>query len=173
MTGDKRRSLYEFEWQLLRVTLEFKTLEDFATSRERINAYLEKNNNRPRALYKVINLMAAVAMGLHSQACSTKPKELLLSVQAYRERLSVPYKLKENDEDWSTDNEERKAELRKQELPDLHRVKQSLTLRWIKHEKGPMKYRKTRPELEEYIHLLEEELIRRAHSTLTHTGADN
>ena len=167
VTNAKRKTLYEFDWQVLRISLDFSTLEGFQDAHTRIEAYLERHNRRPRALYKVINLMAAVAMGLHSITNSSKPRELLFAVQSYREELSVPYKKGDKVEDWSIDNEVRVAELASYSSEDIHKVKRSLTLRWIQHEKSPKRFKNTRPELDEYIHILERELIRRANSTFT------
>jgi hypothetical protein len=162
VTETKRRTLYEFDWQLLRTSLSFKDLKEFGESKYKIDNFLAKHSNRARALYKVINLMSAVAMGLSSAACSSKPEQLLKSVQDYRQSLSIAYKIQDKEEDWSTNNETRRAELQWQYSSDIHIVKQSLTLRWIMHTKGPLEYRQTRPELQEYINLLEEELLRRA-----------
>lgn len=168
---DKRRSLYEFDWQLLRVTLDFSTLSTTMVSIERLKAYLAKHNYRPRAVYKVINLTAAVAMGFNSPPSKKKRDitDMLRIVQTFRESITTEEYLKCKDlTEWHLDTEERQSSLRSASSKDIHLVKQDLTKRWVSYLKRDIQKAHTRPELLEYINMLEEELKRRAHCSLTY-----
>ena len=159
---DKRRTLYEFEWQLLRVSLHFTDEAAVQKSLTSLDMYLTRHNHRPRALYKVINLMAATAMGLHSLSSANKSPELLKMIQDYRIKARVLYDKHErrnDEEEWMTNNDDRILELRNYSLADIGKVHKSLIQRWKIHVRRTSSSKEnTRPELSEYLTLLAREV---------------
>lgn len=165
----QRRSLYDLEWQILRVNLDFSSAASTAASLAICTKYVLEKGSTPTALYKVINLYAATVMGFNGQIrrfCNDKARVKDLQYRAdvvtsHRKQLSDIYKdCHMGDADFAINNEKRKSDIAQADLDDLNKVHRSLTKRLEASKRRP--HNSDRPELEEYIEMLRAELERRS-----------
>jgi hypothetical protein len=172
----KKRSLYVYEWQKLRVSLDFSTLPTTMTSVRACDRFLRKYTTSQANLYKVINLYAATVMGLNGQLKRKQGtlkhndmpdnngirdlKERIALVQATREPLSALYaEAGEDLASFQVDDFVRRQELATASLMSLLDIHKSLRDRWVSSHKRD--YEVQRDELCEYLEMLEGELQQR------------
>ncbi|MMZ45210.1 hypothetical protein D3C76_479200 [compost metagenome] len=169
----QKRSLYVFSWQLLRVNLDFSTLETCKKSVAKCATHIEDAPNKTMALYRVVNLYAATVMGFNGQIqkrlkandgrTDYEVKDLALRsqfIQAVREELSLWYaSVDKTDESFRVNQMSRINELKEAQLKDLLMVHSDLRKRWLSANKRTYDIR--RDELSEYLSMLEKELASR------------
>lgn len=164
----QKRSLYVFPWQLLRVKLDFATMESTKKSIQNISAYLERSEEIATCdLYKAVNLLAATAMGLYGQLAKALPDDdkrvmdlnaRINMITTVREVWSELYAQRPKTTlTFYVDNYDRMSELRNAFSADILLVHKDLRKRWVQSHKRT--YQVQRDELGEYLELLERELL--------------
>lgn len=172
--NEQKRSLYVLSWQILRVHLDFRTMTSTQNSIKAVLRYIEDHGFKAADYYKAVNLFAATVMGFEGQvrnytgSCRTNDevpqvrdlRKRIEEVRTARERLSRSYAAAAKDENtFKVDISTRYAELYIADTADLIKVHKSLRARWVGANKR--KTRINRPELAEYLFMLETELISR------------
>lgn len=154
--------LYNFSWQLLRVNLSFKSLEDAKSSLNKLKKYVdEKDVNK---VWRVLNLLSATRMGLSGQQkrdLSEEQKEEFKKideqVKEFREHLSDVYKNLPKDFKLETE-EKKKKDISNAKTEDIEKILKSLKDRYEKGGPSGIKQSPHRTSLKEYIKFLEDEL---------------
>ncbi|MNB67077.1 hypothetical protein D3C75_135600 [compost metagenome] len=161
MLNAQKRSLYEFDWQLLRVNLDFSTISSTEKSLQVCNDYLMAHQDAA-GYYKVINLFAASVMGLEGQIARRykkveKKDEVIVDletriniIQVARLPLSDAYE--SMPKHFRVDQTQRIEDLGNARASDLVKVYNSLRKRWTGAQKR--NYNVQRDELAEYIMML-------------------
>jgi hypothetical protein len=162
----QKRSLYVFDWQVLRVNLNFSTTPSTDESLRKCWEYVVVKDFTAASLYKVINLCAATVMSLEGQKTRANGRDLsvyqdltnrIRSIQVVREELGTIYRKKsKKPEQFAIDQQDRLAALNKAEDKDLLDIHKDLHRRWTVALERP--YHIRRPELKEYLLMLEMEL---------------
>ncbi len=170
--------LYNFEWQALRTSLNFSGFNHSYTSIRRLKEYLTQdwifdkggeksfdahwawNGFEPEYVYRVLNLMCAVNMGISGSKKIAKSEKTISDINnkavictKFREKLSAIYKRVRRDNGWlhCDTEEEQLRDLRGALKDDLVRVYRSLWDRWV----GSGSIIANRPELRAYLYLIE------------------
>lgn len=166
-------SLYNIEWQTLRVNLDFSSPTKITETFKKLDQYLLEEpkgyDTHDNKLWRILNLLNATRMGLNGQIkrfADNFDKVVQLDkmsgmVASYRDNIKEEYdSRKEKHFRWEEDEERNALSLANED--DLNKVYRSLRARrkFAKDYKK-VKIEKTRPELLFYIWMLEREMERR------------
>jgi hypothetical protein len=165
MMNIQKMCLYNFEWQLLRVNLNFTDADTTRASIETLEEYLAKPltgyDTRTNRLWRVLNLYNAVRMGHSGQRILSKTPEKKLDIEA-KDNLIIEARRQVSWEYHSTsskrfawDRESEVLAIQAAEWEDVNKVLASLNKRnKFATVKKRMDTTKTRPELLQYIDIL-------------------
>ena len=161
MTSDNKTSLYDFEWQALRTSLDFSNEESTKNSIQKCRRYLDDYSDINK-VWRVLNLMSATRMGFSGSRKLIKSPEKRKDLEIkdslaleFREKLSNAYdKLKQNQQRLITDDESKLWEdLKNASSDDFGRVYESLIHRYENSSRS-----KARPELRHYLNIMRDVL---------------
>jgi hypothetical protein len=161
MTSDNKTSLYDFQWQALRTSLDFSNEESTRNSIERCKKYLEDYSDVNK-VWRVLNLMAATRMGFSGSSKLIKSPDKLKDLQkrdeivlGFREKLSQIYdKLKQNQQQLVVDDESKlRDDLKNASTDEFGRVYESLIHRYENSSRS-----QARPELKHYLEIMRDVL---------------
>lgn len=159
--------LYNFDWQILRVGLNFTNADNVQVTVKKLEEYLEsplsEDDTRLNRLWRILNLLNATMMGYRGQRkrFSDKPEriEMLDMLEAiitsYRSIIQQEYQLfKEKEFHW--DYAAELERLKSASLDNLLSVRESLgKRRKFATDKKKVDVKQTRPELVTYIDMLD------------------
>lgn len=157
---EQKLTLYNFEWQALRTSLNFSTAEKTAESIEKLKAYVHTKDadETQSRVYRALNLMCAVRMGISGSRKIAKSVLKLADIEKkdqlaleYRTTLSYAFHVATSlNLGFKIDSEAKMLyDLRKASKEDFDRVYCSLLTRWEGTGKPT-----TRNELGHYISLM-------------------
>lgn len=183
----RKRSLYVWEWQLLRVDLDFSTIESTMKSMKACEDFLFRNGTATAPdYYRVITQYASIVSKLFKQLKKiskrvdkgstdirtylpinkqveeqvTSLKQRIQLIQIARGELNNTYtRMAKNPRLFPANNRARVAELRIALTDDLLKVHKSLASKWVVAKRRNVEHE--HPELAEYLVMLEEELEER------------
>lgn len=164
----QKMSLYRFDWQILRVNLDFHTPESTAASLLKIHEYLDKPledyDTADNKLYRVLNMLNAVLMGQNGQKKRVTTDEQLAKiglkdgfVRELRDKVGEWYHANKIHK-FAWDEELERENIRKHSAEEIKQVMDNLKKRSkFATESKKVNVYKTRPELVKYIVMLEQE----------------
>lgn len=148
--------LYNFEWQSLRTSLDFSTLETTEKSIKKLADYLDDQSDVNK-VWRVLNLLAATRMGFSGQRSLIKDTGKMADlenrdeiVKTLRERLSEKFADMDKNKIAPDSRSSMVDDLHKASKEDRERVYKSLKSRYDKSEESVH-----RPELKFYLTLME------------------
>ena len=153
-----RMLVYEWEWQTIRISLDFRTIADVKKSLDKLEKYLVQGTGAEvgARLYRVNNLLIATKMGLRDKASK---EELASMIFRTGEGLCImPRPV------WDREKELKKLQgAWKGDRKAFERIERDLKHRFfhgrefkIKTPEGFAKRKRNRPELWLYLQLMEE-----------------
>lgn len=155
-TQDSKQMLYDYDWQVLRINLDFTTFESTKSALTKIKKYVnEKDLNK---VMRALNLLAATRMGFSGQRKtikdSDKRKDLAKRdeiVLEYLDRLSkINKELKETGKKPEPLNEEDQIkDLKNADLKNFTLLYNDLIYRYENSSRS-----NSRPELKDYLKLM-------------------
>jgi hypothetical protein len=149
-------TLYNFEWQALRTSLDFSTLETTEKCIKKLSDYLGDQENVNK-VWRVLNLLSATRMGFSGQRTLLKDNGRLADlenrdelIKAFRERLSKKFADLDKTKIEPDSRSSMVDDLHKASEEDFNRVYKSLQSRYDKSGESV-----NRPELAFYLKLME------------------
>lgn len=164
----QKMSVYRFDWQIIRVNLDFTTAETTAKSLSTIIEYLEmfpeRGDTRDNKLYRVLNMLNAVLMGQNGQkkrvTTDKQLAEIALKdgfVRELRDQVATEYH-KNKIHNFYWDEEIERENIRSHSMAEIKQVLDNLKKRSkFASTKKKVDVYKTRPQLVKYIVMLEQE----------------
>jgi hypothetical protein len=153
-----KQMLYNFDWQLLRVRLDFSTTLTTQESLDRVKAYVEPGENLNK-VWRALNLMAATRMGFSGLYKLIKKTEKLEDLEL-RDKLVLDYRewltLKRKELESQGQTTERVSEidqfkdLKEASVDEFADVYASLTFRYENSSRSA-----ARPDLKRYLELMQ------------------
>lgn len=148
-------TLYNFEWQALRTSLDFSSLESTEASIKKISDYLGSQDDINK-VWRVLNLLSATRMGFSGQRIILKDNKRLGDlenrdeiVKALREKLSSKFSEMDKSKVAPDSRSTMVDDLHKASEEDYTRVYNSLRSRYDKSDQSVH-----RPELAFYLNLM-------------------
>lgn len=167
----QKLALYNIEWQTLRVNLTFNTFNGIQASCDILEDYysapLEGYDTEDNKLWRIINLLNAVCMGLSGQVKVARDDQRVTEVTTWIEYVQERRKMYQDryhagQKVFKWGEELERGSISVTDTSNLLAVYKSLTKRkhFAKETKG-MPVDKTRPELLRYINMISDELTKR------------
>lgn len=160
----QKMALYNIDWQVLRVSLSFSSMETVQASCNKLLEYMNDDiigyDTRSNKLWRVINLLNAAVMGLNGQLKLAKTEEreevvkaMITFIQMFRTSWQEEYH--SSDKQFRWDEAIEWSFLEATPRAEVEKVLQSLVKRKnFAAEFKKMQVSKTRPELLKYLEML-------------------